>query len=181
MLEGKHINLRLFREEDLEEYLTLDSKFNERGDFPSTRFRSPAVARREFKKTGWWEPDVGRMLITAKDGRMLGIIVYFKPYAYRMGYEIGYGLFQRKDWGHGYVTEALRIFSAYLFEDRPIPRLQVCMVPDHVASRRVAEKAGYQHEGLQRKVGFQGGVYHDLHVLSLVREECPRLAEVLAG
>jgi ribosomal-protein-alanine N-acetyltransferase len=73
----------------------------------------------------------------------------------------------------------LRIFSAYLFELRPIPRLQFGMFKGNAASRKVAEKCGYQYEGTQRQGNFLRGGYWDRETFSLLRSECPRLSEAL--
>jgi RimJ/RimL family protein N-acetyltransferase len=121
------------------------------------------------------------MLVTDKDGRMVGTIVFFQGMRHEAGYEIGYTILRREDWGKGYAGEALRIFSAYLFALKPIARLHVKMIKGHVASRRVAEKCGYRLEGTFRKFGFCRGQVHDHEVLALLREECPSLAAVLGS
>lgn len=179
MLEGKNIILRLFREEDVEECVSLENNYAERGEFIGARFHSLTKQKKEFGETGWWEDDKGYMLITDKQGRKLGIIVFFKAAFYDAGYEVGYELYRRADRGRGYGTEALRIFSAYLFELKPIPRLQVTLVTGNAASRRIAEKCGYKYEGVRRQSGFVNGKHIDADVLSLLREECPSLAEAL--
>jgi RimJ/RimL family protein N-acetyltransferase len=179
VLEGRNIILRLYVESDLDEYLRLHAKLVERGEFFPISLKSDADTRKEFGEHGWWEEHTGRMLITAKDGRMLGGIGFFQPSPYQAGYELGYGIFKPEDRGKGYMTAALRIFSAYLFELKPIPRLQVATAVDNVASRRIAEKCGYKHEGTFRKFFYMRGKHHDCHVLSLLREECPTLAEAL--
>ena len=60
-----------------------------------------------------------------------------------------------------------------------LPILQVATAVDNIASRRIAEKCGYKHEGKFRKFFYMRGKHHDCHVLSLLREECPTLAEAL--
>jgi RimJ/RimL family protein N-acetyltransferase len=93
---------------------------------------------------------------------------------------VGYIILRREDRGRGYGTEALRIFSAYLFDAKPTERLQLVTMAGNVPSRRIAEKCGYQLEGTMRKFGFVRGKYVDAVMYSLLREECPTLAEVLA-
>ncbi len=39
------------------------------------------------------------------------------------------------------------------------------------ASRRVAEKCGFKHEGVQRGIVFVAGEYVDCHSLSLLRSD----------
>ena len=97
------------------------------------------------------------------------------------GYEIGYAIFRPEDRGKGYMTAALRIFSAYLFELKPVPRLQLGMFKGNAASRKVAERCGYQYEGTQRQGNFLRGQYHDRETFSLLRSECLPLAEALAS
>ena len=112
---------------------------------------------------------------------MLGNLAFFKDVKYHAGYEVGYLILRREDRGKGYMSEALRIFSAYLFELKPIPRLQITTVKGNAAARRIAEKCGYQLEGTFKNHGFLRGRYIDVERLALLREDCPLLLEVLPG
>ncbi|MGD8451801.1 MAG: GNAT family protein [Phycisphaerae bacterium] len=180
MLEGKQVTLRLFTEADVDELHGLDADIAARGEhFPIT-LHPLAEMRKQFRETGWWQEDQGRMAIVAPDGRLVGAIVFFKPSPILVGYEIGYVVFRPEDRGHGYMSEALRIFSAYLFELRSVPRLQLGMFAGNAASRRVAEKCGYQYEGTQRQGGFLRGQYRDRETFSLLRSECPPLVALLS-
>jgi RimJ/RimL family protein N-acetyltransferase len=107
--------------------------------------------------------------------------MFIKEPSYQSGYEVGFVVFRREDRRKGYTTEALRIFSAYLFELKPIPRLQLGTHVDNVAARRVAEKCGYKLEGTLRQAWFARGTYVDYALYSLLRDECPSLAEALQG
>jgi RimJ/RimL family protein N-acetyltransferase len=179
MLEGRNVILRLLAEADLDEFIALDAKIAERGEFYPISLRSPVENRKRFGETGWWEEDEGRMLVTSKDGRMLGGIGFFPAAKYEAGYELGYGVFRLEDRGKGVMSEALRIFSAYLFEIKPVQRLQVVTATGNVASRRIAEKCGYRHEGTLRQYYYVRGKHHDCDLLSLLRDECPSLTEAL--
>jgi ribosomal-protein-serine acetyltransferase len=48
----------------------------------------------------------------------------------------------------GYATAAVRLVSQFGFEDLRLERLELSMPHDHLASRRVAEKAGATFEGV---------------------------------
>ena len=181
MLEGRNVILRLFAEKDLDEFLKLENTYSDMGEFASVGFRSPAQFRKEFSETGGWSENLGRMLVTDREGKLLGHIMFCKDPTYQSGYEVGYGIFRKADRAHGYMTEALRIFSAYLFESRPVPRLQATTAVDNVAARRIAEKCGYKFEGVMRKMGFRRGEHVDAARYSLLREECPPLEEALKG
>jgi len=41
----------------------------------------------------------------------------------------------------------------------------------HAESRRSYEKAGFTHEGTMRRAHFARGEHHDVHVMSLLRDE----------
>jgi len=177
MLEGPNVILRLFNDDDLDEFLKLENTYAEMGEFTPVDWRSPAAFRKHIAETGGWDDKLGRMLITDKSGRIVGHIMYIKEPSFQSGYEVGFVVFRRKDRGKGYTTEALRIFSAYLFELKPIPRLQLSTHVDNTAARRVAEKCGYKLEGTLRQLFFTRGKYVDYALYSLLRDECPSLAE----
>lgn len=179
MVEGKKINLRVIRECDLDELLRITSDISERGDFDSLQLAAEPTFRSRFRENGLWTEDFGTMLITDKAGKLLGDITFFKGLRYCEGYEIGYRLFRKEDRGKGYMTEALRIFSAYMFSIKPIIRLQVNCFSENIPSRKTAEKCGFTYEGTMRKAVFCKGKYYDLDLLSIMRKECPDFSEVM--
>lgn len=52
--------------------------------------------------------------------------------------------------GQGVCTRALRLLSSWAFEELGLQRLELITDPDNRASQRVAEKVGFQREGLLR-------------------------------
>lgn len=179
MIRGKKINLRTVREKDLDELLELKSEVGNRSEFWHVMFPSEAAFKKGYRETGFWNANSRTMLITDKNDTILGEIACFKGVWYLPGYEIGYQIFNDEHKGNGYVTEALKIFSAYLFELESIQRLQLQIDVENGASKRVAEKCGYKYEGCRRKAVFTRGKYYDLDQYSLIREECPSLSQLL--
>lgn len=179
MILGKNINLRVVRECDLDELFGLNSGLSEKGDYDSLQLPAESMLKNRFRENGMWSEDFGSMLICDKTGRIMGDISYFKGLRYCEGYEIGYRLFRREDRGKGYMTEALKLFSAYMFSVKPIARLQVNCFSENAASRRTAEKCGYKYEGTMRKAVFCRGRFYDLDLLSIMREECPDFSELI--
>jgi RimJ/RimL family protein N-acetyltransferase len=83
-------------------------------------------------------------------GRVLGSIGVRFSESGDVG-EIGYWL--RADArGHGTIARALRVVSTWAFERASVARLQLRADVDNVPSRRSAEKAGFQLEGVLRSV-----------------------------
>jgi RimJ/RimL family protein N-acetyltransferase len=52
--------------------------------------------------------------------------------------------------GRGIATDALKLLSRWALDQLGLQRLELKADPNNVASQRVAEKAGYQREGLLR-------------------------------
>ena len=179
MIIGEKINLRLVKQNDLDEIIALMSDTQERGEFLNPNMVNEPMYKKRYQETGFWNDEFGSMLITDKNGRLLGDIAYFKGVNYLPGYEIGYNIYRREDRGKGYLSEALKLFSAYLFETKTIHRLEVHAAKENIGSRRVAEKCGYTYEGMKRQAVFSRGRYCDLAIYSLLREECPSFTELI--
>ena len=52
--------------------------------------------------------------------------------------------------GQGICTRALRLLSRHALEELELQRLDLVTDPDNLASQRVAEKVGFQREGVLR-------------------------------
>jgi [ribosomal protein S5]-alanine N-acetyltransferase len=81
---------------------------------------------------------------------------------------IGYWLGE-EFWGHGIMTEAVRLVSAYAFAHLDIVRLQAGILGNNPASMRVLEKAGFVREGILRNAIVKNGVVLDEVVYGLVK------------
>ncbi|MFT9497352.1 GNAT family N-acetyltransferase [Anaerosolibacter sp.] len=179
MLEGKKINLRLIEDKDIPTMLALMNNLNQRGEYLGIDLYHETKIQKHYADAGFWENDFGRMLITDKNDCILGAITFFKGVGDSEGYEVGCQIYTKEDRGKGYSTEAIKIFCAYIFSLKPIQRLQVCTASENIAARKVAEKCGFVYEGTMRKAFFARGKYHDLDFLSMLRDECSLLSEVL--
>jgi RimJ/RimL family protein N-acetyltransferase len=54
--------------------------------------------------------------------------------------------------GRGLTTAALRVLSRWAIKDLGLGRVELVTDPDNIASQRVAEKAGFQREGVLRSI-----------------------------
>ena len=68
--------------------------------------------------------------------------------------------------GRGIATEAVRLLTDWAFASLAIARIQLRINPDNSASIRVAEKTGYQREGLLRSAMDIRGNRVDVFVYS---------------
>jgi len=171
MIVGQKVNLRLFTEADLSEFLKLTGNLKNRGEYWPVFLHAETKLRKQYAEDGLWGEQFGRMAITDQQNNMLGEIYFFKGPIHTDGYEVAYQIFRPEDRGKGYTTEALRLFVDYLFLLKPINRLQVSIIPGNTASRKVAEKCGFQYEGRLRGVFFVRGKFADLEMFSILRKE----------
>ncbi len=178
MIKGKNIILRTMTKEDIKPFCELNSHVEERGRYWPMGLPSLQKMEKDFEENGFWDQKNGWLLICDYDGNLLGSIGYFTQTEYVAGHEIGFQIFRASDRGKGYMSEALRLLSAFLFLSKDIPRLQVVTDVENIGCRKVAEKCGYQLEGTMRKFSFTRGKYRDFVMYSLLREECPEVPEL---
>ena len=180
MLVGHRVILRPFRRTDLNGLYDLVADVREIGEFWPLGCVSEPRWLKQFEETNWWSAEFKLLLITDRDGRRLGQINIYKASHSYDGWELGYRIYRPEDRGKGYMTEAVRLATAYLFGQEPIERVQIIVDPRNAGSRRVAERAGYTLEGTLRSAHFDRGDYLDLLLLSILRSEATPLTELLA-
>ena len=69
------------------------------------------------------------------------------------------------------MTEAVQLLVDYLFGSKKEYRIQLIIVADNGASRRIADKCGFVLEGTARGAFFNDGRNQDLLVYSLLRTD----------
>jgi len=179
MLVGKRVVLRTLRQADLDRLYDLAADVRQMGDYWPLGVPSEIRWKSRFAETGWWEEDHGGLLITDHEDNVLGHVVFFKPMSYGNTYELGYRIYRSENWGKGYMSEAVSLITAFLFETKPVDRIQATTIVGGKGSEAVLKKCGFQFEGVMRKAIFHHGVSQDLHLYSLIREDCGPLKERL--
>ena len=180
MIQGRKVVLRMFRESDLDVYLEIVNDLSNMTNYWPAHLRSETDLRKEFSENGFWKDDYKLLLITDKEGNLIGELDTFRTSPNIQGFEAGYRIFQKKDMGKGYATEALRLFSAYLYKTNPtMLRLTLLIRSDNVGSVKVAEKCDYKNEGTLRNAWVDDGRPFSMEIYSLLRDECPKLQDLL--
>ena len=84
--------------------------------------------------------------------------------------EFGY-LLAAQARGRGLGTRALRLFAEWAFDEHSLERLEVLVHPDNAASLAMAERAGFQREGVLRSHAVIRGQRVDMVMLALLRSD----------
>ncbi|RMI14668.1 MAG: N-acetyltransferase [Calditrichaeota bacterium] len=105
----------------------------------------------------------------ASDGAFVGTISLSLKWDERMA-ELGYWI-GRPYWNRGYCTEAARAIVEYGFIRLNLHRIFAHHLTRNPASGRVMQKLGMQHEGHLRQHILKWGVFEDVEVYGLLREE----------
>jgi RimJ/RimL family protein N-acetyltransferase len=108
----------------------------------------------------------GFAIVDSRDGSFLGIAVAVRLDEAAGEAELGYILAPEAR-GRGAATEALRQLTDWGFA-RGLKRLELRVDGENEASKRVAARCGYTHEGVLRSVYFKEGRRSDLFIYSLL-------------
>jgi RimJ/RimL family protein N-acetyltransferase len=85
--------------------------------------------------------------------------------------EFGIAIGEKAEWGKGYGTDATRAICDFGFGELRLERIGLMVYADNERGRRTYEKAGFTLEATLRRAHFARGQHHDVHVMSLLRDE----------
>jgi [ribosomal protein S5]-alanine N-acetyltransferase len=86
----------------------------------------------------------------------------------------GIAIGERRCWGRGYATEAMRLRTAFAFENLGLEKVWTTVLTENVASRRALEKVGYREVGIQRRHHYRLGRWQDEWLGEILREDWER-------
>jgi ribosomal-protein-alanine N-acetyltransferase len=174
MLQGEIIRLRTVRENDLERLYEFHHDIANRGDYFPIGVMAEPVFKRKFHESGFWEKNEGMLVIVNDADDILGHVEFFPTVGYMDELELSYHIYSPEHFGKGIATDAVRLMTRYLFDRKKHNRIRLIIHPDNQASKRVAEKCGYQFEGIARGAWYHRGQNHDVAVYAVVRADYDR-------
>jgi ribosomal-protein-serine acetyltransferase len=121
-----------------------------------------------------WEVGLERNFTLLYEAEVCGHCSLDHPDPLNHNYEIGYWM--RSDLcGRGLTTEGARAVIDFAFEELGTHRIELHAGTVNKASIRVAEKLGFQREGVLREAGWGANGFHDQYVYGLLaRDRHPR-------
>lgn len=113
-------------------------------------------------------------LVLEVEGRIVGQLnVAQITYGSLSSASLGYWVIESMA-GQGITPIAVGLATDYLFFEKGLHRMEVCIKPDNTASLRVVEKLGFRYEGLRRRYIHIDGAWSDHFCFALVQEEVPQ-------
>ncbi len=89
--------------------------------------------------------------------------------------DVGIGLGEREVWGRGYGTDAMRVILRYAFTELNMHRVSLGVFEYNQRGIRSYEKAGFIHEGRQRKYLLKEGRRWDVVYMGMLRDDWLKL------
>jgi RimJ/RimL family protein N-acetyltransferase len=153
VLRDAGVTLRPFERGDFD--VLWREETSDRGEFDTPWAADDDTAKARVRarvdQSGTWRE--GRVLDLAivVEGSVVGDIQARRDVAYAPPgiYDLGIGLFADRR-GTGVGTTAIRLLTAFLFDEEQAVRVTLSADLDNTAMRRVAEKAGFTQEGVMR-------------------------------
>jgi len=168
-LEGEGVSLRPFTGADLDAIAEACADEETQRWLPLPRPYRRDDARWFVHTFAVTQRDSGAGLVRAieVDGRLAGAIDLKKTDWTARTTETGYWA---APWvrGRGVTTAAVRLLASWALTDQGFERVELLTATGNTGSERVAEKAGFQREGIARNAGVIHGGRVDLTVWSLV-------------
>ncbi|MGV4928170.1 GNAT family N-acetyltransferase (plasmid) [Streptomyces sp. BHT-5-2] len=165
----ENLHCRPLREEDLHLLDSFAEDPTVLGPYAWTGFSSGL--RRRWAETGLLTDD-GGVLAVVDQGKPVGVVSWRKA-AYNAAshvWSIGLCVLpeaRRKGSGE----QAARWLIHYLFAHTQTNRLEAHIDAENIASRTGIEKVGFVYEGMARGAAFRNGVWRDMCLYGLLRED----------
>ncbi len=85
--------------------------------------------------------------------------------------EVGIFIGEKDEWNKGYGTDVMKLMLRHGFTTLNLNRIYLRVFDFNARGIRAYERAGFVHEGRLRQDIFRKGSYHDVLVMSVLRDE----------
>lgn len=127
------------------------------------------------------DPRTRRLLVVGPDGRRLGMTGLWELDWRNRHAMVGVKLHPAAAEEKGLGTDTIKTISAWAFHDVGLQKLHATILDFNGPSMGAfAKNCGWKIEGVMRRHVFRKGAFHDLYVLSILREEFDALPDSAA-
>jgi len=170
MFETERLNLRTYRENDLDEIQNL---WNDPLVQKSTAIDHVVPRTPKFKETvrGWLDHARFHVIIELKGtGEFVGYLTLRDEQAKNRDGDLAITIL-RKHWSKGYGTEVMRFIVDYAFRSIGLHRVSLGTFAVNERGINLYKKVGFVEEGRIRKSQWIDGGWHDLILMGIVEDE----------
>lgn len=182
VLEGEKVRLRDWRPSDLRPLRDLLDPTQPWHETNGPYFGAPTAAAadstaRELTtpKAEPCDPRFSLAVCDLKDGRVIGRVSWYWESRQTDWRRMGLAIYYERYWGGGYGTEALRLWTTYLFARTDTLRLDFATFSGNPGMIAVGQRLGFVEEGRFRRARRWAGGVHDAVVYGVLREEWDRM------
>lgn len=170
--QNELVRLRAVEEEDAQDYTRWFNDYEITRNLVSPRPYSLEDELAHIRRI----PESGNYVfgIEAIDGDKslhIGNCAIHKPDWRNRSADVGIVIGERTHLGRGYGTAAMKLLLEYGFGELNLHRVSLRVYDFNARARRSYEKCGFQLDGTLRDDLFRDGVYHDVHVMSILRSK----------
>ena len=173
MIEGKLVNLRAPELTDLERN-TRWINDREVTRFLELRYEMSLAAEEEWMRARCREPMSyanNFFAIETKDGVHIGNTNFFNAVPEDRKTELGIMIGEKSYWSRGYGGDALRTLIRFGFETMNFHRIELSVYAFNERAQAAYRGCGFIEEGRRRAAKYSEGAYHDVIVMSVLRDE----------
>ena len=176
ILQGELVRLGALDADELSKAFTRwgrDSEYSRLLSSNSPRLQSQKAVQK------WLEHEIEEQTVNQywfsiralADDKLLGDIdLFVYNWAGRDAF-VGLGIGEREFWGKGYGTDVMRDILRYAFTEVNLNRVTLNVFEYNPRAIRSYEKAGFSHEGRERKILNKEGRRWDMLFMGILREE----------
>jgi RimJ/RimL family protein N-acetyltransferase len=173
ILRSKRVYLRAPERDDIDLFVRWFS------DAEVIRFLTARIPMARASEEGWFERMIeaqGKdhfffVIAQRSDDRAIGNCALFDVSGFDGKAEVGITIGEKALWSTGLGTEALEALVDFAFGSLRLERVALSLYDYNPRARRSYEKAGFTLEGTLRRAHFRDGEYHDILVMSILRDE----------
>lgn len=144
-LIGDRVDIRLFNRRDIKAYFQFMSNADVAKYMSWTPYQSIEQAKKALANIflEYQKDELFHLAITLKDNTMIGYIGLSRYDLTESTCQVVYAI-DKPYWRKGYVTEALNLFVAYLFEKKNMQLIIATHIKENEVSGKVMEKCGFK-------------------------------------
>ena len=106
-----------------------------------------------------------------EDDLPIGTIGLFQVDTVNGNVGMGISIGEKSLWGQGLGTDAMNALLDFGFGQLRLERMWLEVYDFNARGRRSYEKSGFVLEGIERHAIFKRGMYYDVHLMSILRDE----------